>query len=251
MPVFEVNIPRRFEGIRMSWLVRDAIKNSPDRVPSEIAFNFSILQFIKPSGIVFLSNFIHWLREQGCNVKLKGLESNSPALRYLDDSLFFEQHFGKKLNPASKPRSTTRPLLKIANRDSHAWLDLNLVPWLSSQTGIPEASFLRLRTCLSELFNNIQHHTKYDIGSIFAQHFPKEKEIIVALSDFGRGIPTSVRSKLPNLSDSEAVLQAVQEGFTTRSISTNKGAGLDYLLRCVVSAQRHCDNLLPSRYGPI
>ncbi len=222
----------------MSWLVRDAIRNSPDRVPDEIAFNFGELEFIKPTGVVFLSNFIHWLREQGCHVRFEGLTARSPALRYLDDSLFFEQHFGKKLNQAAKPRSTTRPLVKIANRESYAWLDRNLLPWLSSQTEIPESSFLRLRICLSELFNNIQHHTQYDIGSVFAQHFPNEKEIVVALSDFGCGIPASVRTKLPELSDSDAVLQAVREGFTTQSRSTNKGAGLDYLLRCVVGAHR-------------
>ncbi|MBV9568807.1 MAG: sensor histidine kinase [Hyphomicrobiales bacterium] len=220
----------------MSWLVRAAIKNSPERVPEEIAFNFAELQFIKPSGIVFLSNFIHWLSKQGCKVRFEGLTADSSALRYLDDSLFFEQHSGKKLNQAAKPRSTTRPLVQIANRESYAWLDLNLVPWLSSQTGIPESSFLRLRTCLSEIFNNIQHHTKYDIGSVFAQHFPTEGEIVIAISDFGCGIPTSVRTKLPELSDSDAILQAVREGFTTRSIPTNKGAGLDYLLRCVVDA---------------
>jgi hypothetical protein len=56
------------------------------------------------------------------------------------------------------------------------------------------------------------------------------------VSDFGLGIPENVRRKLPNLSDAEAIVQAVQEGFTTKSNPRNQGTGLDYLLKTVVMA---------------
>jgi hypothetical protein len=54
------------------------------------------------------------------------------------------------------------------------------------------------------------------------------------LSDFGLGIPEKVRQQVPKLSDSEAIKQAVREGFTTKSRSTNKGLGLDSLLKTAV-----------------
>jgi hypothetical protein len=42
-----------------------------------------------------------------------------------------------------------------------------------------------------------------------------------------------VRTKLPHLSDTDAIVQAVQDGFTTKSKPRNKGIGLHHLLKCV------------------
>jgi anti-sigma regulatory factor (Ser/Thr protein kinase) len=148
--------------------------------------------------------------------------------------LFFEQHCGGKLSADSTPRDTTRPLQKIAQEDSHAWLETNFVPWLAARLGITQPSLYTFKACISELFNNIQDHTQFDIGSIFVQHFPREDKITISLSDFGLGIPEKVREKLPDLSDDAAIIQAVQEGFTTKSRPGNKGVGLDYLLQAVV-----------------
>jgi hypothetical protein len=93
-----------------------------------------------------------------------------------------------------------------------------------------------MKACVSEIFNNIQDHTRYDIGSIFVQHFPHENTVTISVSDFGLGIPGNVQQKLPELTDDQAILQAVKEGFTTKSKPGNQGAGLDYLLRTVVAA---------------
>jgi hypothetical protein len=57
---------------------------------------------------------------------------------------------------------------------------------------------------------------------------------LISLSDFGLGIPAKVRKVVPNLSDPQAIEKAVQEGFTTKSRVTNKGFGLDSLLKTAV-----------------
>ena len=57
------------------------------------------------------------------------------------------------------------------------------------------------------------------------------------MADFGLGIPEKVREICPNLSDAEAVIQAVQEGFTSKSTPGNAGLGLDYLLKTVVGTK--------------
>jgi hypothetical protein len=118
-------------------------------------------------------------------VTLVNLDTQTNALRYLDDSLFFEHHCGRKLNQHASTRNTTRPLKEICHSESHAWSRLDLIPSLSSSIAITEASLYSLQTCIAELFNNIKDHTKYDIGSIFVQHFPKNNEITIAISDFG------------------------------------------------------------------
>jgi hypothetical protein len=148
--------------------------------------------------------------------------------------LFFEQHCGEKLRAHASPRSTTRPLVKIAHEQSRAWLEADLLPWLAGRIGITEASLYSFKNCVAELFNNIQDHTQLNIGSIFVQHFPAEDAVTIALSDFGIGIPAKVQEKLPGVTDSRAITEAVKEGFTTKSSPRNKGIGLDYLLKTVV-----------------
>ena len=148
--------------------------------------------------------------------------------------LFFQQHCGEKVWANSSPRNTTIPLQRIAHSHSHAWLEHNLLPWLALNIGLTQASFYDLKGCLSELFNNIKDHTRFDIGSIFVQHYPQEKRINLSLADFGVGIPEKVRGVVSGLTDAEAVVRAVQEGFTTKSTPGNAGLGLDILLKTVV-----------------
>lgn len=202
-------------------------------LPPKLVFDFARLQFIRPAGVVFLSNLIDWLAEKGTRVSFSGCDTKREAIKYLDDSLFFERHWGSKLALESTPRDTTRPLLKIAQKDSHAWLEAEFVPWLAARLDVTRASLYAIKVVVSELFNNIQDHTRYDIGSIFIQHFPREHSITISVSDFGLGIPEKVRQRLPGVQDPDAVIRAVQEGFTTKSKPANKGAGLDYLLRVV------------------
>lgn len=238
-PAPVIRLPRQFEGVTLSQLVAGLQANFAQGALTELVFDFSTLCFIRPAGVVFLSNVVHWLAQLGCKVTFQGVAANNSAvIRFLDDSLFFEQHCGRKLRADAAPRDTTRPLVKVAQSASHAWLDRNLVPWLSSRLSITQSSLYSFRAVISELFNNIKDHTTLDIGSIFVQHFPNKKRVVIAVSDFGAGIPSTVRNSLPSATDSEAIIQAVQEGFTTRSIPTNQGVGLDLLLKTAVAENR-------------
>jgi anti-sigma regulatory factor (Ser/Thr protein kinase) len=227
-------LPKQFNGLSLATLAADVAKHARTGWPSELVFDFSDLAFIRPAGVVFLSNLVHWLNEKKTRVLFRNTKKQTAPLFYLDDSLFFQQHLGSTLRPTASPRPTTRPLLRLAQKDSHAWLQSDLLPWLASRLSINEASLYSVKVCVSELFNNIQDHTRYDIGSIFIQHFPNENCVVFSVADFGLGIPEKVRSKLPEISDADAIIKAVEEGFTTKSNPANQGAGLDYLLKTIV-----------------
>jgi anti-sigma regulatory factor (Ser/Thr protein kinase) len=227
-------LPAEFAGLTLPQLAAEVVEKCPNGLPAELSFDFSRLKFIHPTGITFLSNLIHWLVSEGTSVSLSNTHQNTSALRYLDDSLFFEQHCGEKLRSTARLRQTTLPLQYIAQSKSHAWLESRFVPWLATRLNITQASLGTIKTCISELFINIQDHTTYDIGSMFIQHFPKKKRVTISVADFGIGIPEKVRQKLPHLSDSQAITKAVEEGFTTKSQPNNAGIGLNYLLQAVV-----------------
>lgn len=233
MPVPSVRLPYQFNGLSLSKVASDLSAHAIKGWPPEVQIDFSGLGFVRPAGIVFLSNVFAWMNKQGTKVTLTGLGTGHAPVRFLDDTLFFQQHCGAKLRPDAAPRSTTRPLMFIAHQNCHAWLEHDLLPWLASRLSITPASLYGIKNCMAELFNNIQDHTQHDIGTVCAQHFPHESRVYISLSDLGLGIPNRVRTKVPGLSDPAAIVQAVQAGFTTKSVPSNQGIGLDYLLQTV------------------
>jgi hypothetical protein len=157
-------LPQQFKGTTLSQVAADVVKHVDDgRWPEAIIFDFSRLNFIRPAGVVFLSNLAYWLNEKGTKVSFTNCDTTRGAIKYLDDSLFFEQHCGAKLSSHSAPRSTTRPLQRISQQDSLAWLETNFIPWLAAHLGITQPSLYTFKACVSELFNNIQDHTRYDM----------------------------------------------------------------------------------------
>lgn len=167
-------------------------------------------------------------------MRFTGMNGSSPAINFLDDSLFFEQHVGELLDPASRPRNTTQPLVELRHSECVSWTDGRLIPWLSESSGVPGDELQEFRVCLLELFHNIQDHTELDVGSVFAQWYPNENRLLLAVADFGPGIPTTVRSVEPELGDAPAIIRAFQDGFSAKSIPQNRGAGLHYLAQNVV-----------------
>jgi hypothetical protein len=233
LPAPIVKLPYQFNGLSLSKVAADLAAHAAKGWPSEVIIDFASLGFVRPAGIVFLSNMFAWMHMQGTKVSLSGLADGQGAVRFLDDALFFERHCGAKLRAEAAPRSTTRPLMQIAHANSHDWLENDLLPWLSNRLSLTPASLYRFKNCVAELFNNIQDHTQHEIGTVCAQHFPQEARVYISLSDLGLGIPERVRTKVPGLSDAAAIIQAVQAGFTTKSVPSNQGIGLDYLLQTV------------------
>lgn len=232
--VCRVILPRQFRAPELFPQVQREFGRL-ERVPSHVQFDFSQLKFARPSGVVFLSNLTRYLRRNGCKVTYCGLNPSRDPVAYMDDSLFFEQHCGRRLLDSSQPRPTTMPLMEIRHTEVHGWIGFQLIPWLAASSGVPEQELAEFRTCMSELFNNIQDHTEYDVGSVFAQWFPQEHKLEIVVADFGSGIPRTVRTVEAIDSDANAILRSFDEGFSAKSIPTNRGAGLHYLRQNVLN----------------
>ncbi len=234
MPALALQLPATLGGFQLGRVIGEFVQRCEGVIPTSLCIDFSNLNFIEPTGVTFLSNFIAWLNQNGASVVFHGHDIGSPPLRFLDDSLFFLKHLGSKLSQASCPRQTTQPLIDVHHEHSHSWLTFHVLPWLSGRLAVAPTSLDPFQVCVSEIFNNINDHSTLQIGSFFAQHFPNVNRVSVAVADFGRGIPDRVRQMHPELSDCEAIMRAVQPGFTTNSVRGNRGVGLDYLLTTVV-----------------
>lgn len=228
-----VLLPQRFNADTMLPLLEQVVDEKRDAKCSTVIFDFARLNFVEPVGIVVLSNIIEYFKLAKCKVRFKNHTVQNQGTKFLDDSLFFKRYLGKKLFGESPVRSTTVPLNLIHSERAQQYLLETLMPWVGNAVGMSPESLAGVRVSLEEVLHNVQDHSGVKIGCTFAQHFPNQNRIQIAISDFGAGIPTVVRNKLPDTSDTAALRLACQEGFTTKSNVQNRGAGLPTLIKYV------------------
>lgn len=236
----QIHLPNTLKRETMYGLLTKAINNDMEPKDRNIELDFRTLRWIEPSGVTVLSNLVQWLDKQGVMVILtvpgdipKG--RNCPV-KYLDDSMFFVNHTDskEKILPSSSVRPTTLPLQWVSSDTSYQWVDVKFAPWLSRQLGVHISTLGTIKMCILEILNNIRDHAQEQIGCIFAQHYPSDNSIKINISDFGVGIPNTIRKVIPDIEDDVALKMAIIEGVTSQSLPSNRGAGLHTLLENVV-----------------
>src|SRR4051794_40301752 len=90
-------LPYQLDGVSLSKLASEVSEHALDGSPRELGFDFSTLGKVRPAGVVFLSNLVHWLAEKETNVEFLNVTGETEVQRFLDDALFFEQHCGQKI----------------------------------------------------------------------------------------------------------------------------------------------------------
>ena len=233
-----VLLPKQFNAESMYSFIQRAVDDQGDAQCKEITFDFSKLEFIEPVAVVVLSNLIEYFSKLGVKTRFAGHQTLTKPVIYLDDSGFFKQYLGATLRAHAALRDTTLPLQLVANPQAIGYLYEQMIPWIAIQLRTTAIALATVRVCLQEVFHNISDHSGVNVGCVFAQHFPKTGELQVAVSDFGFGIPSNVRKLKPNATDSQALVLALQEGFTTKSNVQNRGAGLPLLMKYVTLKNR-------------
>lgn len=107
-----------------------------------------------------------------------------------------------------------------------------LVEQYLKQNYFKEKDLSAINVGLVEAYYNVFDHA-YANGNAFSLiQFDKERSILyVAISDFGIGIAKSVRDYDKNITtDKDAILKALEDNFTIKSTTRNKGMGLSNIL---------------------
>ncbi|PAE17306.1 hypothetical protein CHH91_04690 [Virgibacillus sp. 7505] len=234
--MLKVYIPEKFKKTTMHILINKVIDSDMMPKSKDISFDFNRLSFIEPAGVTILSNLFEWLMIRGVKVTLTGPKEMSQALRFLDDSMFFKHYLNETFSKNAAIRPTTSPLNVINYDESFSYLDNTLLPYLSDMLSVNVKSIVDMKTSFGEIFNNIRDHANEKCGCIFAQRYPNRvpDEIVISVSDFGVGIPETIRRVHPSLNDSEALVHAIVEGVSSKSTPRNRGAGLRTLVHNVV-----------------
>lgn len=81
-----VKLPYQFNGLSLSKVAADLAAHAVNGWPPEVIIDFGNLGFVRPAGIVFLSNLFAWMSAHQTKITLTNLSGNGDAVRFLDDS---------------------------------------------------------------------------------------------------------------------------------------------------------------------
>ncbi|WP_142428969.1 ATP-binding protein [Enterococcus faecalis] len=238
-----IEIPGQFTQNTIDSVLENVIRPDLTPVSKKIKFDLRNISFIDPCGMTALYNICLWLQkteEVDASFILNPKESvpkyNEKPMMYLVDCGFFTEFFGNnEIYKVPHRRNTTLPVRTLKSEESYSWKESTLKPWIQRCTG-RYCEYSNIQTAIDEIFNNISDHSSQKIGCVFAQFFPKWNKIIISISDFGIGIPTSLRSLFPDKSDAELLEISCKEGVSTRSSPRNRGAGLTNIIRSLTNS---------------
>jgi hypothetical protein len=233
-----IKIPVKFDITATNRFVRGIVGADGSPNDTKFTFDFSGLNFIDGSGYTVLSNTLEWLisREIECAfANFRNLQK--PAISYLDDCGFFDRYVGTPLLASAWTRPTTLPCTAVAHAHAYGWLENTFSPWIADALDVSHGALASVRTCVKELFHNINDHSTQDTGFVHVQHYPNLKSVKITVSDFGTGIPNTIRGKFGAMNDGAAILHASKEGVTAKTKPNNMGAGLNYLIDRVMANQ--------------
>lgn len=225
-----IPIPQNFNLRALNRFTSFIVGKSGGPANDSFVFDFERLHFIDGTGYTVLSNTIAWLVRHGIECRFKNVSSKTGGIAYLDDCGFFSKYIGKALSDTSTCRDSTLPCQEVQNASAHGWLETTFSEWMCRQLRVSHAGLASIRICVKELFNNILDHSTLDTGLIHVQLYPSTKIIRITISDFGLGIPHTIRQRYGQMADHQAIVYATQEGVTAKSRPNNMGAGLSLLI---------------------
>ena len=240
-----VFVPKKLDSAAVNKLLVQVVKEDLECLYETVIFDFKELEWVEPSGITVLTNLFGWLKKQGIIIEISKEKKDHlsiwsrkyEAMKYLEDAGFFKLHgFEDNMYGQASLRSTMLPITQIAYENYVQWNNTDFLLYLQAQTH-RSSEFSNILVAVQEIFNNIKNHSTVDIGCTFAQFYPSKNEICLSFSDFGIGIPNSVRHLNPELCDSELLEFAVREGVSTQSDPANRGAGLWNIVRGLTNAE--------------
>lgn len=231
-----VVLPIQFKITAVNKFTSQLLDQNANPTEESFTFDFEKLNFIDGSGYTVLSNAIGYLLHRGIRISFRNFkQTQRPAIQYLDDCGFFRQHLNYPLRREAQIRNTTIPCQSISHDRGFDWIENKLGPWLSYALDKPQSELASVRTCVKEVWNNVADHSTMATGFVHSQHYPNAHQLRITLSDFGLGIPETIKAVYGEMPDQNAIALATRNGVTARSKANNMGVGLSYLVDTVLA----------------
>lgn len=196
---------------------------------AQVSFDFSKCDFLRPYAIVFLGGLARTILDAGgtVNFLVQTMMSNI-HMNLLQNG--FASVMGADIESWQGNSIPYREYLE-PNEDvvieylTNEWLGRG---WINISTTLRNEITGRMW----EIFANAFEHSLSSVGVICCgQFFKSRKELVLAVADFGVGIPFNVKSfkAEPHMEEKDAMRWAFERGNSTSQTEGPRGMGLDFL----------------------
>ncbi len=180
---------------------------------------------IHPEHITSLACLIECCSRHKCPVQIN---ASDEIRRFLETELKLSKYWNQNESYVVSSNTDILNLWKIKadEMDAHA---LRVGDYFRS-TRFKHKDLSPISGSLTEAYYNVIDHSDCEGNAFsFVEYDRNEERISVAVCDFGRGVPNSVRTVLPELNDADAIRKALEPTFTINSTNHNAGLGLSNL----------------------
>lgn len=178
-----------------------------------------------PEHITSLACLIECCSRHKCPVQVN---ASDEIRKFLEAELDLTKYWNQNESYVASSNTDILNLWKIKEdeMDAHA---LRVGDYFRS-TRFKHKDLSPISGSLTEAYYNVIDHSNCEGNAFsFVEYDRNEERINVAVCDFGRGIPNSVRTVLPELNDADAIRKALEPTFTINSTHHNAGLGLSNL----------------------
>jgi len=229
MPKFRIEFtsPTRIEWARIVTEWRSKIIKNKKYEIIEIAFDEGVkFSNFDPIHIVLLSCFIDELQTKGYFVRL---DFKDESLRnYLFDEINLKNYWGiNKIDHVESPKISDLNIWRITETGKEFY-SISVHDYFK-RSYFSGFDLSTLKNALNELYFNVFDHAEAHGNAFSFIRYDKEVgKICVAICDFGKGIPQTLRKKYNNFeNDCVALENSIKIGISAQSQKYNKGFGLD------------------------
>jgi anti-sigma regulatory factor (Ser/Thr protein kinase) len=195
----------------------------------DITLKFQKCSFLSHIGVAFLGGLAHHVEHRGGKLKFDWDNLRADIYMNLAQNGFLHR-FGSGQTPWE---GNSIPYRRDKQQDRDALMDYLLNKWLGrGWVNISPRLQYAISGTVWELYTNAFEHGQSPIGVFTCgQRYPKQKELHLTIVDFGKGIPTNVRSLSQNLTlDSAQSLEwAFRAGNSSVQNEVSRGMGLSLL----------------------
>lgn len=211
-----------------SWLSIISQECKKEIFEEQISLTFPVdVSMLKPMHITSLACFVRYLRDKGNKVTIEGDE---------------EEFVNELLNYShSTPNASYFGLWRI----EEAWKDskcIQITNFLKSMTSLRKKDLSAFQISLEEAFANVFDHAEANGNAYsFISFDEKNMRIEVAVCDFGVGIPKTIAGTIRvSVLDSIAIVNAMENGFSSKSREHNRGFGLANIRSACTDGDEFC-----------
>lgn len=236
MKNYTLKVPSSQEAEDWFRFIRESLTQT-DEV-SQLLVDFNNVRFMDTDDFVVLACLIESFYIKGCEIQFEGGTARfNQHLFNIKFKEYWKEGFDRnKFTPSHN--KTTLCLWKISENMTYSYSDYARQYF---DLFAKNKDLNPLASNMDEVFNNIFDHSKSPVtGYIITQYYPKYNMLSFSVCDFGIGIPTSINESDTDqefdFEDWEAILKALEMGFSINSTPRNRGFGLNNILEFTESS---------------